>query len=301
MSEIGFGSWAIGGNVHGNSYGPTDDGASRVAVAKALEMGCNFFDTADVYGNGHSEELLGGCLKGVRDKVFIATKVGGDFYSGYTRMNFSAQYIRFALEKSLQRLQTEWVDLYQLHNPSLALIQEGKVFEAMVELKREGKIRAIGVSISNPEEGVAAITNACCDSLQVVFSLLRREALKDLFPLVKKHGVAIVAREPLMNGFLTGKFLASPRFFPGDIREGWPPDYVEMTRARVEKLRFLAKSGRTLSQAALKFALSDPAVSTTIPGCKSEQQVVENLGASDAPDLSAQELKQSEQGLMVEI
>lgn len=113
ISEISFGAWAIGGNRHGNSYGPTDDGASRAAVAKSLDLGCNFFDTADVYGHGHSEELLGESLKAVRNNVFIATKVGGDFYSGYTRMNFSPQYVRFALDQSLQRLKTTWVDLYQ--------------------------------------------------------------------------------------------------------------------------------------------------------------------------------------------
>ncbi len=292
VSEIGFGAWAIGGNKHGNSYGPTEDKASLDALAKALEMGCNFFDTADVYGYGHSEELLGQALRHKRDEVFLATKVGGDFYSGYTRMNFSAQYIRFALEKSLERLQTQWVDLYQLHNPSLEMIEDGRVFAVMEELKREGKIRAIGVSVFDPEEGIAAIRDGRCDSIQVVFHLLRREAQRELFPLAAQTGTAIIAREPLMNGFLTGKFLQSPRFYPGDIREGWPQDYIEAMRRKVDALRFLAGGERTMAQAAIRFALSDKAVSTVIPGCKTADQSAENFAAAQCKDLTQAEMGQ---------
>ncbi len=290
VSEIGFGAWAIGGNRHGNSYGPTKDELSLEAIAKSLEMGCNFFDTADVYGYGHSEELLGQGLKGARDKVFIATKVGGDFYGGYTRMNFSAQYIRFALEKSLERLQTPWVDLYQLHNPSLDMIEDGKAAAVLEELKKEGKIKAIGISIFEPEEGIAAMQDGRYDSIQVAFSLLRREAQRELFPLAAKQGVAIIAREPLMNGFLAGKVSMDQTFVPGDIREGWPPNYLEMLHEKVQSLRFLSRPKRTLAQAALKFVLSEKAVSTVIPGCKTPQQVEENLSACESGDFTPGDL-----------
>ena len=123
VSEIGFGAWAIGGSEHGNSYGATEDKVSQEAIGRALELGCNFFDTADVYGFGHSEELLGKSLKSCRDKVVIATKVGGDFYRGAGRQNFSHEYIRFALDKSLERLRTDYIDVYQLHNLSMKLIE----------------------------------------------------------------------------------------------------------------------------------------------------------------------------------
>src|SRR5437763_865915 len=122
VSEIGFGAWAIGGNAHGNSYGPTDDAESVAAVRRAIELGVNFVDTADVYGWGHSEEILGEALQNRRDDVHIATKVGGDFYHGGVRMNFDPGYIAFALERSLKRLRTDHVDVYQLHNPPAEMI-----------------------------------------------------------------------------------------------------------------------------------------------------------------------------------
>src|SRR5947209_10943562 len=122
VSEVGFGAWAIGGNAHGNSYGPTDDKQSLSAIGRALELGCNFFDTADVYGHGHSESLLGAALRDVRDQVFIATKVGGNFYDGDVHMDFTPAHLRFAVERSLERLRTDHIDLLQLHNPSINLI-----------------------------------------------------------------------------------------------------------------------------------------------------------------------------------
>ncbi|MBI4894926.1 MAG: aldo/keto reductase [Candidatus Aenigmarchaeota archaeon] len=159
VSEVGMGCWAIGGNEYGNSYGSTDDSDSIRAIKRSVELGCNFFDTADVYGQGHSEELLGMALKKVREKVIIATKVGGSYmYGGQWGMsNFSEEYIRFALEKSLQRLQTNYIDIYQLHNPSLNLIKKAEIFSILRKLQKEGKIKHIGISVHTLEEGVAAL------------------------------------------------------------------------------------------------------------------------------------------------
>src|SRR2546425_10031579 len=126
VSEVGFGAWAIGGNDHGNSYGPTDDKVSLEAVERAFELGCNFYDTADVYGHGHSEELLGQALRDHRKEVILATKVGGDFYHDPPRMNFNPDYLEFALAKSCERLQTHYIDLYQLHNPPHPITEEWK-------------------------------------------------------------------------------------------------------------------------------------------------------------------------------
>src|SRR5207302_7160835 len=131
VSEIGFGAWAIGGNQFGNSYGPTQDEESLRAITTAVDLGCNFFDTADVYGHGHSEELLGQALKGRRKEVVLATKGGSDFYHDPPRLNFTEAHIIFAVEQSLKRLATDTIDLYQLHNPPFSVIDGGRIFEPL--------------------------------------------------------------------------------------------------------------------------------------------------------------------------
>ena len=165
LSEVGMGCWAIGGNSHGNSYGSTNDAESLKAIKKAIAMGCTLFDTADVYGHGHSEELLGLALQKVRNSVMIATKVGGSyFYGGFGMMNFTEEYIRFAIEQSLKRLRTNYIDVYQLHNPTLAMIKEGEVFKSLRKLQEEGKIRHVGISVFTLEEGIAALDHV--DTIQ---------------------------------------------------------------------------------------------------------------------------------------
>ena len=175
VSEIGFGAWAIGGNAHGNSYGPTDDATSIAAVRRALDFGCTFFDTADVYGWGHSEEILGEALAAHRDEVFIATKVGGDFYHGGVRLNFDPGYTAFALDRSLKRLRTDHVDLYQLHNPPAEMMGDPTTYEALENLKAENRILHYGVSIHEPFEGTLCIEAGRPETLQVPFSILRQE------------------------------------------------------------------------------------------------------------------------------
>lgn len=277
VSEIGFGAWAIGGNRFGNSYGPTEDATSLSALAAALEAGCTFFDTADVYGHGHSEELLGKALAGHRKDVVIATKVGGDFYHGSPRTDFSDKYILFACEKSLERLKTDVIDVYQLHNPPLSLIERGDIFEPLEKLKSQGKIRFYGISIHDPREGLAAMKAGKPSSIQVVYNLLKQDPAEDLFPEAKKRGVAIIAREPLHNGFLTGKYNRESRFPSGDIRCGWPQDYLDDILDSVARMKGMLKNGQTLPRAALKFCLEEEAVSVVIPGCKTVQQVEENM------------------------
>src|SRR5580704_8655009 len=150
VSEIGFGAWGIGGNQFGNSYGPAADEESLAAVTTAFDLGCTFFDTADVYGHGHSEELLGKALKGTRQKVVIATKVGSDFYHQPPQLRFTEEYITFAVEQSLKRLDTDVIDLYQLHNPPFSAIEHGQLFAPLEKLKSQGKIRFYGISIHSP-------------------------------------------------------------------------------------------------------------------------------------------------------
>jgi len=295
VSEIGFGAWAVGGNAHGNSYGPTDDAESIAAVRRAAELGVNFIDTADVYGWGHSEEILGEALEGNRDDVHIATKVGGDFYHGGVRMNFDPGYIAFALERSLKRLRTTHVDVYQLHNPPTELMGNPETYEVLEALKAEHKIDHYGVSVHEPAEATLCLEAGSPEVLQIPFSLFRQEWIEEVFDAARKANVGIIAREPLGNGFLTGKIRPDARFPPGDIRHHWPPSMVAGRAAAAERLSFLAGSNRTMAQAALRFLLAFPEVSVTIPGAKTVAQAEENAAASEAPPLSKDEVARARQ------
>ena len=291
VSEVGMGCWAIGGNQFGNSYGSTDDAISIKTIKKAVELGCNFFDTADVYGHGHSEELLGLALAKSRDKVFIATKVGGAYMYGgqFGHINFTEDYIRFAIEKSLLRLKTDYIDLYQLHNPNLSIIKEGSVFKVLGDLQKEGKIKFVGISVHTLDEGVAALKHV--DSIQCVFNLLDPRNY-ELIEGARSKGVALIAREPLCNGFLAGKFKGRENFERGDIRSNMPPDYIADVIEKISQFKeMFSKRPEPLSQLALKYVLSFKGVSVTIPGAKTPEQAEQNLKASDIPELSEKELE----------
>jgi len=290
VSEVGFGAWAVGGNAHGNSYGPTDDRQSLAAIERALDLGCNFFDTADVYGHGHSEELLGQALQGHRSEVVLATKVGGDFYHGVPRMNFNPDYLEFALAKSCERLRSDYIDLYQLHNPPIQLVRDGRIFKTLEKLKASGRIRHYGISIHDPQEGLVAMKNGEVGGIQVVFNILRQEAKNQLFREATKSNVGIIAREPLANGFLAGRLKAETSFIEGDIRHNFPRDYVSQLAMASDQLRFLVSSNRTMAQAALRFVLDHKDVSTVIPGAKTPDQVAEDFTASEVPALTGEEL-----------
>jgi len=293
VSEIGFGAWAIGGNAHGNSYGPTEDGTSIAALRRAVDLGVNFIDTADVYGWGHSEEVIGEALVGRRDDVHLATKVGGDFYHGGVRMNFDDGYIAFALERSLKRLRTDHVDVYQLHNPPAELMGDPATYEVLDALKAEHKIDHYGVSVHEPAEAVLCLEAGAPEVIQIPFSLFRQEWIDELFDEARKANVGVIAREPLGNGFLSGKIRADARFPPGDIRHHWPPSMVAGRAAATERLSFLARADRTMAQAALQFVLSFPAISVTIPGAKTVAQIDENAAASSATPLAADEVRKA--------
>jgi len=303
VSEIGMGCWAIGGSRFGNSYGATDDAESVRAIKKALELGCNFFDTADVYGHGHSEELLGlglsttrmqdhlECGKLLRERVFIATKCGGAYMYNDEKwgvVNFSEEYIKFALENSLRRLRTSYMDVCQLHNPPLYLIEEGEIFRPLRKLQEAGKIRCTGVSVHSLDEGLAALDHV--DSIQCVFNMLDPRNY-ELMETAKRRGIAIIAREPLANGLATGKYAKESRFEKGDIRGSMPPEYMEAVLEEAEKIkkRFAGRQA-TLAQIALKYVLSFDSVSVTIPGAKTAAQIEENMKASDIPELTEEEL-----------
>lgn len=280
VSEIGFGAWAIGGNGFGNSYGTTDDAESTRAIRRAVELGCNFFDTADVYGHGHSESLLGAALHDVRDQVIIATKVGANFYNPELRLDFTPGYLRMAVERSLERLRTDHIDLLQLHNPPMNLIAAPATYEPLEVLKREGLIRFYGVSVHPPEEGVAAVQAGRPDTVQIVYNLARRDVEDTFLPTAQAAKVGVIAREPLANGFLAGRYDAASTWERGDIRSRMPRPYVAQMSALGQRVREVAvPSGLTAPQLALKFVLDRPEIACAIVGMKTVQQVEENLNA----------------------
>jgi len=288
VSEIGFGAWAISGR----GYGPTDDKDSIRVLHRALDLGVNFIDTADIYGDGHSEELIGRVLKERNDKeAIIATKFGWDFYrDGGIRSNLRRNYISFALEKSLKRLGREWIDIYQIHNSKPDDIERDNVYETLDELKKQGKIRFYGVSAYYIEDGIEAIKTGKPDTIQIIYNILEPEAENKLLPLALKKDVGIIAREPLASGLLTGKYDENSKFPKTDHRHGWDKKFLEEGARKVSKLKFLEKEGQTLIQAALRFSLSHKAVSVVIPGAKTINQVEENISAAEA-ELSSDELK----------
>nr|WP_246325465.1 aldo/keto reductase [Dissulfurirhabdus thermomarina] len=275
VSEIGFGAWGIGGAA-APGYGPTDDETSMAAVRLAVELGCTFFDTADSYGFGHSERLLGRALGAVRDGVFIATKAGYDFYHGPPRPNFAPAYLRWALEQSLRRLQAESVDLFQLHDPPAAVLFDPRVVAVLRALKAEGKARAVGVSAATVEDAFWALQAGWPETVQVHYHMLAPEA-EALFPLAAARGVGIIAREPLANGVLTGKFGPRPRLAPGDIRARRGAAYWARATAAAARLARFCREGETPTQLALRFVLERPEVSVVVCGCKTPAQVRENL------------------------
>lgn len=291
VSEIGFGAWAIGGNQFGNSYGPVDDDVSIKALEYAYNVGCNFFDTADLYGHGHSEEVIGKFVKNIkRESIIIATKVGCDFYGYGLKMNFSPEYISLALEQSCKRLNTDYIDVYQLHNPSLEVINDGSVFKFLEDLKKQGKIRAIGICVDEAFEGIEAIKKGV-DTIQAMYNVLEPEMGTDLFEYTKKHNIGLIAREPLCNGILSGKYSENTYFPFGDIRHAWPITYLRHRANSAKTLnRFLRNDLDTLAKLSLKFVLANDAVSVVIPGCKTLEQTMENMSVSELSDLKEEEL-----------
>lgn len=287
VSEVGFGCWAIGGT----SYGPTKDEDSLGALEAAWAAGVNFFDTADTYGHGHSEDLLAQFLKDKpRDKFIVATKVGWDFYHGGNRKNFDTDYIRFACGESLKRLRVATIDLLQMHNPPLELIKSGEAAGVLDGLKQAGKIRFIGISIHTEEEALAAMEDPRVDTIQLVFNLLDQKMADRVFPEAKAKNIGVIVREPLACGILTGKYQPGHEFVKTDHRRRWTSDFLYQELKKLDLMRHILATRRlSLIRAVLEYILDFDAVSTVIPGAKTKAQVKENVLASNDPKLRIEE------------
>src|SRR5882724_209237 len=281
VSVVGLGTM-----VHAGHFGPMKDSESLSAIDAALELGVNFIDTSDAYGAGYSENLLGNALRGRREKVILATK-GGNVMVGPERgkRNFAPAYIGRVLEESLKRLQTDRIDLYQLHNPTLDVIERGEVWEILEKAKKEGKIRYYGVSINSIDEGIAAVKDGRSDTIQLEYNLLAQEPAEKVLPLAQEANVGIIARIPLRRGVLTGKMtLADEQRFQGeDVRaRSFKGEAFAKELAKADRLRFLVHGPvKSLGQAAIAFCVAHPAVSVTIPGARNESQMRENAAAAE--------------------
>ena len=292
VSEIGFGAWGIGGLTAGrSSYGPTDDDESKRALKTAFEQGITYYDTSDIYGYGHSEELIGDALGSVRDKIVIASKVG--FLEHLGPQDFSPTHVRTSLEQSLKRLRTDYIDLYQLHDPDIdMLVNDPSILATFGALQKEGKVRSVGISVKGPDEGVRVIRELNTAVIQINLNMIDHRAIENgLLGLAKKKSVGIIARTPLCFGFLSDRKVK--QFHPRDHRTSRPLEQLKRWESAQDLFGSMNKGrSRTFAQLALQFCLSFPAVSTVIPGMLKVSEVMENSSASNLGVLSEQELSQ---------
>lgn len=290
VSVIGFGAWAIGGAVGASGaplgWGKTSDDESLAAIRRARDLGVTFFDTADSYGFGRSESLLGIVLSRKRQDVVIATKVGNVRSStGELRKDFTKQHIFHAVDGSLKRLRTDYIDVYQMHNPSVQDLAREEIQEAMEMLQDAGKVRFWGVSVSTPEEGIEIINRGWGHTLQVLYNILNQAPAKELFPLARQRGYGVITRVPLASGLLTGKFRSDTTFSSDDVRQNFlTPRRLDEAVERIDTVKSIvgaSSSSRVLTDSALKFAIADDAIATTIPGARNVHQVEINAAAGE--------------------
>ncbi len=297
VSEVGFGAWAIGGpwqlGENEAGWGKVDDRESLAALGAALDAGINFFDTADIYGLGHSEELIGRAFAGKRNRIVIVTKFGNRVIDGKWVKDFSSEHARRAIDESLKRLRTDYVDLFQLHSPGDDFVFTDELWKTMDDIVAQGKARHYGVSINPWEQGFDVIGVGKAETIQVVINMLSREPIEG--GLLKKAGgagVGIIARVPLASGFLTGKFRKGHTFPDNDHRSSMSREEIDSTIGRVERLWPLAgRRGQTMAQLALSWILSHTEVSVVIPGAKTVRQVRDNAAAGEAPLLNDEEMR----------
>jgi aryl-alcohol dehydrogenase-like predicted oxidoreductase len=293
VSEISLGTWAFGGD-----WGTVGEDDAYAALNRAVDLGVNFLDTADVYGDGRSEKLIGRLIKDrPNDEILVATKAGRRLdphtAEGYNHDNLSA-----FVERSLENLGVDALDLLQLHCPPTETYRQDSTFEALDRLREAGKVRNYGVSVEKVEEARMALSYPNVKTVQIIFNIFRQKPAEEFFPLAEERNVGILARVPLASGLLSGKMTADRAFTEDDHRnfnrEGQAFDRGETfsgvdfeTGLRAaEELKELVPEGHTLAQFALRWILMHPAVSCAIPGGKNPSQVEDNVAAAELPPLS---------------
>ena len=303
VSEIGFGAWAIGGDA----WGPQDDADSVAALHAALDAGVTFIDTAQGYGKGHSEAVIGRALaeRGGAADVRVATKVPPKPVASWPPPDdadvldlFPPDYIIAEAEKSLVRLRREALDVYQFHTWVPAFNLRDEHFEAMNRLKEQGKIRSVGVSVpdTTPENVIGALARGAVDAVQVIYNLFEQFPRRNLFPVAERLGTAIIVRVPFDEGALTGKYTLETTFPEGDVRRHYfRGGNLPAVAKRVEAIHAIKDRRHPempMAEYALRFALSHDAVSTVIPGMRTPRQVEMNTAAGDGAYLTRDELSE---------
>ncbi len=290
--EVGLGCWQIGG-----SWGDVDEATALETLRAAAESGVNFFDTADVYGEGRSESLIRRFREAWREPLFVATKLGRWSDPGWPG-NFTPAAMRAHVEASLRRLGAPELDLVQLHCVPTDVLRRGEVFESLRTLRREGKVRYWGASVESMEEAEICLAQEGLTSLQIIFNIFRQKPIDTLFQPALEKGVAIIVRLPLASGLLSGKLSLATRFAADDHRSfnrngeafnvgetfaGLPfEDGVRLA----DEIKPLVPEGMTMAQLALRWCLDFPAVSVVIPGARNPEQARANARASELPPLS---------------
>ncbi|MBI4336898.1 MAG: aldo/keto reductase [Chloroflexi bacterium] len=294
VSEVGFGVWTVATGW----WGKMEPAEGESLLQQAIERGVTLFDTADTYGDGLGEEVLARALGQHRHNIIIATKGGYDFYHHPSRQGhrerpqrFDPEFIRYACEQSLRRLRTDYIDLYQLHNPRLDTVNRDEVFEMLERLVQEGKVRCYGVALGPDigwfEEGDAAMRARNIASLQIIYSILEQQPARRFFPLAAQHNVGLLARVPHASEVLTDAFRRSPpQFAPDDHRSHRQRQWLEDAVKKVTQLDFLTEHHpMPLSQAAIRFCLAQPTVTSELPNITNAGQLVEYTSASEAGEL----------------
>lgn len=291
VSEIGFGAWAIGGD-----WGQVSQEDAIDALRTAIESGVNFIDTADVYGDGRSERLVGQVIKEFPQKIYVATKAGRRL-DPFTAEGFTRENLAAFIDRSLKNLDVERLDLVQLHCPPTEVYYMPEVFGYLDDLVDQGKIQHYGVSVEKVEEAIKAIEYPNVASVQIIFNIFRQRPAELFFPLAQKRDIAILTRVPLASGLLTGKMSEETTFPESDHRnynrKGEAFDVGETFAgvpfktglAAVDELRPLVPKGFTMAQFALRWILMFDAVSLAIPGAKNPKQARENAAAAELPAL----------------
>jgi len=303
ISEVGFGVWTVSTGW----WGEVDEERSVQLLRLAHERGINYFDTADTYGSGLGETLLADAFGHMRDRVVISTKIGYDFYNHTARrgqqerpQDWSEDFIRFALEQSLKRLATDYIDFLQLHNTKMDAIENDALFSLMEEFRTEGKIRAYGVALGPKigwlEEGVRTMRERDVAGVQMIYNLLEQDPGRPLIEAARETNTSLVVRVPHSSGMLEGKYDEDTTFAQNDHRRHRPREWLLDGLKKVEQLGFLMTSGeRTLGQAALKFILASAEIASTLPNIYDEAQLEEFASAPETPDLTGEELSRIEE------
>lgn len=293
ISEVGFGVWTVATNWWGKIEEPQGIGLLR----RAFDLGVNFFDTGDTYGEGYGEQILAKALNKQRHEIVIGTKFGYDFYTHIIReghkerpQKWTPGFVRYACEQSLRRLDTDYIDLYQLHNPKMDAIENDELFDTLDELVKEGKILnygfAIGPDIGWEEEGAAAMEYRDAQEMQIIYSILEQQPARAWFPAAKEGGVGLITRVPHASGMLDGTYTKDTVFDASDHRSHRRQEWLSASLAKIAHLDFLTENlDATIGQIAVKFALSGDMVASVLPNITNAPQLEEFAAASDTEDI----------------